>query len=216
MGRRLRRPRRPSRRRTTSSSWKLAGARATAIGPPSSSRRADACGSTCPGAVRYSEPNTIASASISSARSRSPSGVEPLRTTCVVTSGLPSARAAAASSSSASRSARRSADLLPSVACRTYASATLAPVAARTLPSASASRSLSVPSYETMIFVVTEMSSLAPGNVPDRGGRDPGRRWSSRHYVDVIGSGPPLPVAVAGWGMPDGRPSDGMSEGYTS
>ena len=54
---------------------------------------ADVPGSTCPGVVRYSEPKTIRSAPSRSARSRSPSGVEPLRTTCCGTSGSPSQRA---------------------------------------------------------------------------------------------------------------------------
>jgi hypothetical protein len=68
-----------------------------------------------------------------------------------------------------------------------------------------------------MIFVVTEVSSLGsrerPGS-PASAIRD--AVWS-RRYVDVTGAGPPLPVAgVAGWGTPDGNPSDGMSDGYTS
>ena len=114
-------------------------------GPPSSSRRAEACGSTWPGAVRYSEPNTITSACSSTASSRSPSGVEALRTTWRGTSG-PEPPAPRFERASASCSASRSRPLLASCACRTYASSRVAPAPASRLPRASASRSLSVPS----------------------------------------------------------------------
>jgi len=67
-----------------------AGASAIAMGPPSRSRCAEVPGWTWPGEVRYSEPKTIISAPSRSARSRSPSGVDALRTTWRGTSGSPS------------------------------------------------------------------------------------------------------------------------------
>ena len=94
-----RRPRRPPRSPRSGASARSAKlgrgdrdrerARRRAVARPRSA------GTTCPGVVRYAEPNTIASACSFTASSRSPSGVEALCTTNRGTSGSPSQRCAA-------------------------------------------------------------------------------------------------------------------------
>ena len=137
------------------SAWsaKPAGAIATASGPPSSSRSAEVCGYTWPGVVRYAEPNTIASACSFTASSRSPSGVEALSTTNRGTSGSPSHAAPRCEQRLGlvlgELLAPAALDRVPDVRERERG----ARPGEQAVPRASASRSLSVPSYETMIFV---------------------------------------------------------------